>query len=165
AAVAQPCVADALENSVEFGLTDFEGVVMPLEFVPVVEIEGQLLVDTYRGEVARSTLIRNPEDAGKEPRRIFLVAGGDDHVIEDNGHGSGWDSKSKPAPGPKAIKPRGRSCRACDLLRSLHVLPPRDREHMSGSRSGGASPRQPAGRGKRGSSRSAGRQFLSRVLL
>ncbi len=75
---------------------------MMLEFVGVVEIERQSLVHPDWREMPVRPPIFEPEDAGEEPRRRFLVARRNDGVIQLDGHG-----------GPLADKVHGspRMCR------------------------------------------------------
>src|SRR5262245_4153513 len=51
AAIGEALAADAVEDTVELRLAYSEGVVMPLEAIPVVEIDGQRVIDPHRREV------------------------------------------------------------------------------------------------------------------
>src|SRR5467141_765143 len=62
AAIGETLAADAIKDPVELRLADLEGVVMPLEAVPIVEIDGQGVVDPHRGEVRDRTLVLETED-------------------------------------------------------------------------------------------------------
>src|SRR5215469_1267678 len=86
AAIGQPLAADAIEDPVELRFADLEGIVMPLEAVPIIEIDGQRVIDPHRGEVGNRAIIFQPKDMGEEAGRLLLVARGHDRVIEDDGH-------------------------------------------------------------------------------
>src|SRR5437667_6340174 len=66
AAIGEPLAAHPLEDSVELHLAHLEGIVMPLEAVPIVEINRQRVVDPHRSEVRDRTLIFEAEDPGEE---------------------------------------------------------------------------------------------------
>src|SRR6516164_1940743 len=51
AAINQSLAVDAVKDPVELRFTHLEGVMMPLEAVPIIEIDGQRVVDPHRGEM------------------------------------------------------------------------------------------------------------------
>src|SRR5262249_402175 len=79
-------VLDAREDSVELGIADVKRVVVHVEVVPVVEVEGQSLIDPDRREVTHRTFVLEPEDMREEVCRRDLVARGYDRVIERDSH-------------------------------------------------------------------------------
>src|SRR5260370_21686065 len=85
AAVGEALTADPVEDPVELRFADFEGIVVPLEAGPIVEIDRQGRVDAHRSEMRDRALVFEAKNPGKEPRRLFLVAGRDDRVVEDDG--------------------------------------------------------------------------------
>src|SRR5260370_37704465 len=85
AAVGEALTADPVEDPVELRFADLEGIVVPLEAGPIVEIDRQGLVDPHRSEMRDGALVFEAKNPGKEPRRLFLVAGRDDRVVEDDG--------------------------------------------------------------------------------
>src|ERR1700756_940530 len=87
AAIDQPFIADTIEDPVKVRFAYLEGVVMPLEAVPVVEIDGQRVVDPHGGEVRNRAIVFQTEDAGEKAGRFLLVPGGEDRVIEADGQG------------------------------------------------------------------------------
>src|SRR5919201_3319467 len=80
AAIGDPLGTDPVEDPVKLCLTDFEGIVVPLEAVPIVKIDRQSLVDPHGGEMRDRTLVFEAKNLGKKPRRCLLVAGWDDRV-------------------------------------------------------------------------------------
>src|SRR5437899_8799955 len=50
AAVGEALTADPVEDPVELGFADFEGVVVPFDSVPIVEVDRQRVVDAHRSE-------------------------------------------------------------------------------------------------------------------
>src|ERR1700730_15071597 len=84
-AIDDPLTANSVENPVELGFADLEGVVVPLEAVPIVEVDRQRLVDAHGSEMRDRTLVFEAQYPGKEPCRLALVAGRDDRVVEDDG--------------------------------------------------------------------------------
>src|SRR5215471_21243741 len=86
AAINEPLAADAIEDPVKLPFAHLKGVVMPLEAVPIIEIDSQRVVDPHRGEVRNRTVVFQTEDAGEEAGRLLLVTGWHNRVIEDNGH-------------------------------------------------------------------------------
>src|SRR6516162_6660943 len=117
AAICQPLAADAVEDPVELRLADLEGVVMSLEVVPVIKINGQRVVYPHRRKVRNRALVFQTEDVGEEAGRFLLVAGGYDRVIENDGHRRlllVWrrderDGRHRQAPAPLA-KRRSLAC-------------------------------------------------------
>jgi Trk K+ transport system NAD-binding subunit len=77
---------DAVEDRVELGLADPEGIVVVLEIAALVEIEGQRLVDLDRREMGMRAVVFEPEDPREKPGRGDLVAGRDNRVIEADCH-------------------------------------------------------------------------------
>jgi hypothetical protein len=59
-----------------------------VEIAAFVEIEGQRLVDLDRREMGMRPFVFEPEDPREEPGRGDLVAGRNDGVIENDGHGN-----------------------------------------------------------------------------
>src|SRR4029077_20565262 len=86
AAIGETLAADAIKDPVELCLAHLEGVVMPLEAVPIVEIDRQRLVDPHRGEVRDRAVVFEAKNPGKESGGFLLVAGGDDRVVEYDAH-------------------------------------------------------------------------------
>src|SRR5690242_7004888 len=85
-AIGEALGADPVENPVELVLADPEGVMVAFEAVPIVEIDRQGVVDAHRGEVRDRALVFETEYPGEEPGGLLLVAGGDDRVVEKDGH-------------------------------------------------------------------------------
>src|ERR1700732_2494025 len=85
AAIGKALIADPVEDPVELGFADLEGVMVPLEAVPIVEVYRQRLVDPHRSEMRDRALVFEATNPGKDPCRLFLVAGWDDRVVEDDG--------------------------------------------------------------------------------
>src|ERR1700739_1149391 len=84
AAVCKALSADPAEDPVELRFADLERVMVPLEAVPIVEIDRQGLVDPHGSEMRDRALVFEAKDPGEEACRFFLVAGRDDRVIEDD---------------------------------------------------------------------------------
>src|SRR5438105_12554166 len=57
AAVGEALGADAIEDPVELGFADLEGIMVPLESVPIVEVDRQCLVDAHRREMRDRALV------------------------------------------------------------------------------------------------------------
>src|ERR1700756_2793055 len=87
AAIGELRLANAAEDRIELGIADVEGVVMALEVLAVVEKERERVVDTYRRELAPFRIGMEAKNARKKLGRCPLVAGRDDGVVEDDGHG------------------------------------------------------------------------------
>jgi hypothetical protein len=86
--VGEPPLLDAPEDLVELALADEEGVVLGGDVaVTVDEVEGDVVVDLHPEEGAEGLGLGEAEDLGHEGGRDLLVAGGDDGVIQLNGHG------------------------------------------------------------------------------
>src|ERR1700730_16059547 len=85
AAINETLAADAIKDPVELRLAHLEGVVMPLETVPIVEIDGQRVVDFHWGEVRDGAVVFETKNPGEESRGYLLVAGGGDRVVENDG--------------------------------------------------------------------------------
>ena len=69
AAVGNPLRLDTIEDRVELGVADLEGVVMRFEVAAFVEIEGQLLVDLDRREMRMRSVIGETENPREKSRR------------------------------------------------------------------------------------------------
>src|ERR1043166_685230 len=67
----------AVEDGVELCLTHMKGVVVALEPVAVVEVQGQGLVHLHGREVPHRSGIRQTEEVREESCRFFLVVRGD----------------------------------------------------------------------------------------
>src|SRR4051794_29723474 len=74
AAIGEALAAHPVEDPVKLRLADFESVVMPLEAVPIVEIDGQGIVDLHRSEVRDRALVLETENPREEPSRFLLVS-------------------------------------------------------------------------------------------
>src|ERR1700730_9767405 len=85
-AIGETLAADAIKDPVAFRVAHLEGVVMPLEAVPVVEVDGQRVVDLHRGEVRDGAVVFETKNPGEESGGFLLVAGGDDRVVEYDAH-------------------------------------------------------------------------------
>src|SRR5262249_12999961 len=87
AAVAEALGDHAAEDRVELGLAHLEGVVPGLEGLVRVEVERERLArDADLREVAHLALVLEAEDALVEARGRLRVAGGDDRVVQLDGH-------------------------------------------------------------------------------
>src|SRR5882762_4658621 len=86
AAIDETLAADAIKDPVELRLAHLEGVVMPLEAVPIVEVDGQRVVDLHGGEVRNGAVVFETKNPGEEPGGLLLVAGWDDRVVEYDAH-------------------------------------------------------------------------------
>ena len=76
----------SLEYLVEILVCDFEGIVMPLELVIIVEIETQSVVHLHDDEVRKLTDIFKPEYSGIKPRGLDLVMRRHNGVIKRDSH-------------------------------------------------------------------------------
>ena len=65
AAVGNSFGLDPAEDGVKFSVVHMEGVVMALELVPIVIVQGQRIVYLHRREVSGGTFIGETEDMGK----------------------------------------------------------------------------------------------------
>src|ERR1700730_13641270 len=81
AAIDETLAADAIKDPVELRFAHFESVVVPLEAVPIVEIDGQRVVDLHRGEVRDGAVVFETKNPGEESGGFLLVAGGDERVV------------------------------------------------------------------------------------
>ena len=108
AAVDDPLIADPIEDPVELRFADLEGIVVPLEAVPIVEIDRQGLVDPHRSKMRDRALILEAKDPGKKPGGFFLVASRDNRMVEKDGHSRlRWSAREKMMPiGPLGNIPR-----------------------------------------------------------
>src|SRR5215831_17800109 len=86
AAIGQLRLANAAQDGIELGIADVEGVVVALELLGVVEKERERAVDTYRREMTAFRIGIEAKNARKKLRRCPLVTGGDDGVVEGDGH-------------------------------------------------------------------------------
>src|SRR5579864_81845 len=86
AAIGDTLGTNALEDFVEFLLADLEGVVMMLELIGMVEVQGQLVVDADNREMRELALVAQPQYPRGELRRGFLVMCRNDGVIELDRH-------------------------------------------------------------------------------
>src|SRR5262252_1338836 len=75
-----------IENLVELCVIDMKGIVMALELVAVVEVQGQGLVYPHGREVPYGPLICQTEDLRKESCRCFLVVCRDNGVVQCDRH-------------------------------------------------------------------------------
>src|SRR5215510_2528658 len=77
---------NAVEHRVELCVTHMKGIVMTLEPVAIIEVEGQGFVHPHRCEVPHRSFIRQTKDVGKEPCRRFLVVGWDNGMVQCDSH-------------------------------------------------------------------------------
>ena len=82
AAVGDTLRLDAAEDVVEVLFRDVEGVVMAVELLPVVVVEGEGVVDLHGGEVAVGTFVGEAEDFGEELGGADFVVRGHDGVVQ-----------------------------------------------------------------------------------
>ena len=85
AAIGEALPTDPVEDPVKLCFADLEGVVVPLEAVPIVKVDRQGLVDPHWSEMRDRTLVFEAKYPSEEPCRLFLVTGRDDRVVEDDG--------------------------------------------------------------------------------
>ena len=93
AAVGDALGLHAAKDVVEVLFRDVESVVMAVELIPVVVVEGESVVDLHRGEVAVGAFVGEAEDFGEELGGADFVLRGHDGVVQCDGHGSppgGW---------------------------------------------------------------------------
>jgi len=88
AAVSESGLLDALEDGVELGVVNVEGVVVTTERNVVVEQERQAVVHPNRREMAASRIERQAEDVSEEPGGGYFVTRRHDGVVQDDGHGT-----------------------------------------------------------------------------
>ena len=86
AAVRNVFFLDTPEYGVEISFAHPEGVVVMIEIAVVFEIQREPVVHPDRCEVRMGPVIRQPEYAREEAGRYLLVAGGNDGVVEFDGH-------------------------------------------------------------------------------
>src|ERR1700739_1695603 len=84
AAVCKALSAAPVEDPVALSIADLARVMVPLEAVPIVEIDRQGLVDPHGSEMRDGALVFEAKDPGEEACGFFLVVGRDDRVIEDD---------------------------------------------------------------------------------
>src|SRR6516164_7108924 len=73
AAIGDALGEDAVEDPVKLRFADLEGIVVPLKRVPIVEIDGQRVVDADGREMRDWALVFETEDAREESGGYFLV--------------------------------------------------------------------------------------------
>src|SRR5205085_5922491 len=78
---------DSTQDGIELFVADVKCVVMALEGLPIVEVEGQRRVDVDRREVPTDAVVSDAEDLREESGRGLLVSRWDDRVIQDDCHG------------------------------------------------------------------------------
>ena len=86
AAVCEPRLLDALEDGVELGIVNVEGVVVTAERGIVVEQERQAVVHPNRREMAAVCIERQAEDVSEEAGGGYFVTRRHDGVVQDDGH-------------------------------------------------------------------------------
>src|SRR6267378_1080243 len=77
---------NAIEHRVELRITHMKGIVMTLEAVAIIEVEGQGIIHPHRHEVPHRSLIRQTKDVSKEPCRRFLVVCRDNGMVQCDSH-------------------------------------------------------------------------------
>src|SRR2546428_1375642 len=88
AAVRESGLLHPLENGVELRVAHMKRVVMDVEMVVIVEIEGQSLIDAHRSKVSTRPLVLQSKDIREKAGRGRFVASRHDGVIQDDRHGS-----------------------------------------------------------------------------
>ena len=88
AAVCEPRLLDALEDGVELGIADVEGVVVTTERGVVIEQECQAVVHSNGREMPVFRVEGQAEDVGEEPGSGHFVTRRHDGVVQDDGHGT-----------------------------------------------------------------------------
>src|SRR6516225_1199228 len=86
AAIDQLRLANAVQDGIELGIADVEGVVVALELLVVVEKQRERIVDTYRREMAAFRIGMKAKNASKKLSRRPLVVGRDNGVVESDCH-------------------------------------------------------------------------------
>ena len=76
AAVRQSRLSHSVKNGVEFVVTYVKRIVMHVERIILVEIEGKLVIHPLSAKMSGRAFILKPEDIGKKARRLFLVTRG-----------------------------------------------------------------------------------------
>src|SRR5262249_19658843 len=69
-----------------FCVIHVKGIVMTLEPVAIIEVEGQGIIHPHRREVPHRSLIRQTKDVRKEPCRRFLVVRWDNGMVQCDSH-------------------------------------------------------------------------------
>src|SRR5881296_710865 len=77
-----------LQNGVELRVAHMKRVVVEVEMVVIVEIEGQSLIDAPRSKVSTRPLVLQSKDIREKAGRGLSVASRHDCVIQDDRHGS-----------------------------------------------------------------------------
>src|SRR5438128_2422812 len=77
-----------LENRIKLRVAHMKRVVMDVEMVVIVEIEGQSLIDAHRSKVSAQSLVLQSKDIREKAGRGRFVASRHDGVIQDDRHGS-----------------------------------------------------------------------------
>ena len=67
---------NTVEHRIEFRVIHMKGIVMTLEPLTIVEVQGQGLIDPHGCKVPHGTFIRQAKDVGKKPCRGFFVVNG-----------------------------------------------------------------------------------------
>src|SRR5438270_10819300 len=88
ASVGNACCFHTPEDRVELAVFHMERVVMALESVPVVKVEGKRRVYTHGREMPARSLVGEAKNLGEEPGCRLLVTRRHDRVIQYDGHGS-----------------------------------------------------------------------------
>src|SRR4029453_9634283 len=88
AAVCESPLLDALEDGVELGVVNVEGVVVTAERNVIVEQERQAVVHPTRRERAAFSVNRPAQDVTEEPGGSYFVTRRHDGVVQDDGHGT-----------------------------------------------------------------------------
>src|SRR5215813_6206161 len=76
----------ALEDSVELLVAHMKRIVMPLERLSIVEVQGKLTVDPNRSKVAHRPIVFQTENLRKKTRRGFLVTRRHNSMIQCDRH-------------------------------------------------------------------------------
>src|SRR5438132_6389212 len=77
-----------LENRIKLRVAHMKRVVVDVEMVVIVEIEGQSLIDAHRSKVSTRPLVLQSKDIREKAGRGLSVASRHDCVIQDDRHGS-----------------------------------------------------------------------------
>src|SRR5260370_16723631 len=84
AAVGEALTPDPVEDPVELRFADFEGIVVPLEPGPIVEIDRQGLVDPHPREMRAPALVSEPTTPDQQPPPPFPFASRHDRLLHDD---------------------------------------------------------------------------------
>src|SRR5690242_21569699 len=79
-------ILHALEDRVEFIVADMEGIMMDLERIGIVEVQGQLIVNLHRGKVPHRPLLVESEYLREEFSGSFFVLCRHNRVIQFDRH-------------------------------------------------------------------------------